>query len=47
MERVQRDSEFREELLRESLEAMLNGNPQVGEDMLRDLINATIITNSK
>ena len=42
MERAQRDREFREELLRESLEAMLNGNPQVGKDMLRDLINATI-----
>ena len=42
MARVQRDNEFREGLLTESVELMLNGEPEVGKEMIRDLINATI-----
>ncbi len=42
MARVQRDPEFREGLLTESIELMLNGEPGVGKEIIRDLINATI-----
>lgn len=42
MARAQRESAFREGLLTESVELMLNGEPDVGKEMIRDLINATI-----
>ena len=42
MARVQRDSEFREGLLTESIELMLNGESEIGKEIIRDLINATI-----
>ncbi len=42
MARVQREPEFREGLLTESIELMLNGEPEVGKEIIRDLINATI-----
>ena len=42
MARAQRDPEFREGLLTESVELMLNGEPDVGKEIIRDLINATI-----
>ena len=42
MARAQRDAEFREGLLTESIELMLNGEPEVGKEVIRDLINATI-----
>lgn len=40
--RAQRDGQFREGLLTESIELMLNGEPEVGKEIIRDLINATI-----
>lgn len=40
--RVQRDPEFRDSLLTESIELMLNGEPEVGKEIIRDLVNATI-----
>lgn len=42
MARARRDSGFREGLLTESIELMLNGELEVGKEMIRDLINATI-----
>lgn len=42
MARAEREPEFREGLLTESIELMLNGEPEVGKEMIRDLINATI-----
>ena len=42
MARVQRDPAFRRELLREGVEAMLNGDVQTGKTVLRDYINATV-----
>ena len=42
MARAQRDPEFREGLLTESVELLLNGEPEVGKEIIRDLINATI-----
>jgi hypothetical protein len=41
-DRVQRDSKFRKELLREGLEAMLSGEIAVAKTILRDYINATV-----
>lgn len=40
--RAIRDSEFRESLLRESIECMLAGDVDTGKSILRDYINATI-----
>jgi DNA-binding phage protein len=40
--RVQRDPAFRRELLREGVEAMLNGDVETGKTVLRNYINATI-----
>jgi DNA-binding phage protein len=41
-DRARRDSKFRKELLRESLEAMLSGEIAVAKTILRDYINATV-----
>ena len=40
--RVERDPKFRKQLLREGLEAMLNGDIASAKTILRDYINATI-----
>ncbi len=40
--RVQRDQAFRRALLREAVEAMLNGDVETGKSVLRDYINATV-----
>jgi DNA-binding phage protein len=40
--RVQRDSAFRRELLREGVESFLAGDVETGKTVLRDYINATI-----
>lgn len=40
--RAQRDAEFRAEMLKEALDAMIDGDLQVGKPLLRDYINATI-----
>ena len=40
--RANRDSEFREALLREALDCMLAGDLDTGKIVLRDYINATI-----
>ncbi len=42
MERVQRDAEFRQALLRDGINTMLAGEVEVGKAVLRDYINATI-----
>lgn len=42
MARAQRDAAFRRELLREAVEAMLNGDVETGKTVLRDYINATV-----
>ena len=41
-DRVERDPAFREELLREGIECLLNGDIDTGKAILRDYINATI-----
>ena len=40
--RAQEDPEFREALLKESIECMLAGDTNTGKAMLRDYINATV-----
>ena len=40
--RVQRDTAFREELLKEGVECLLSGDVDTGKAVLRDYINATI-----
>jgi hypothetical protein len=40
--RVERDSAFREELLKEGVECLLCGDVDTGKAVLRDYINATI-----
>lgn len=40
--RVERDSKFRKELLRESLESLLEGDLSTAKAILRDYINATV-----
>jgi DNA-binding phage protein len=40
--RMERDPEFREELLREAVECLLSGDVDTGKAVLRDYINATI-----
>ena len=41
-DRADRDSEFRNELLTEALEAIVCGDVEVAKAMLRDYINATV-----
>ena len=40
--RAQSDPAFRQALLRESVECMLNGDLQTGKSVLRDYVNATV-----
>lgn len=40
--RVERDPKFRKELLRESLESLLEGDIATAKTVLRDYINATV-----
>lgn len=40
--RALRDQEFREGILRESIECMLSGDIKTGKALLRDYINATL-----
>ena len=40
--RVQRDQAFRRALLRQAVEAMLQGDLESGKSMLRDYVNATV-----
>jgi len=40
--RALRDKEFREGILRESIECMLSGDIKTGKALLRDYINATV-----
>ena len=42
MARARRDPEFREGLLNEGIEALLNGEVDVGKALLREYINATV-----
>ena len=39
--RIQRDSGFRQELLKEGIECLLSGEVEVDKAVLRDFINAT------
>ena len=41
-DRVQHDTKFRKELLREGLETMLSGDIGLAKTILRDYINATV-----
>jgi hypothetical protein len=40
--RLERDSDFREALLREAIDVLLAGELEIGKAVLRDYINATI-----
>ncbi|WP_341327245.1 transcriptional regulator [Methylotuvimicrobium sp. KM2] len=40
--RIERDTEFRDALLREGIECLLSGDVDTGKAVLRDYINATI-----
>lgn len=40
--RAQRDGKFRQALLRESVECILNGDLETGKSVLRDYVNATL-----
>ena len=40
--RVKRDAAFREGLLSEAIESLLSGEVEVGKELLRDYINATV-----
>jgi hypothetical protein len=40
--RIQKDSAFRKELLREGIECLLSGDLETGKTILRDYINATV-----
>ena len=40
--RIERDPDFREELLKEGIECLLTGDLDTGKAILRDYINATI-----
>lgn len=40
--RVKRDAAFREGLLSEAIERLLSGEVEVGKELLRDYINATV-----
>lgn len=41
-DRAQRDPEFRRGLLEEALQAVLEGEPEVAEVLLRDYLSATV-----
>ena len=43
--RAQRDSAFLQALLRESVECILNGDLETGKSVLRDYVNATVVSN--
>lgn len=40
--RAQRDPDFRQALLRESVECIINGDLETGKAVLRDFVNATV-----
>jgi DNA-binding phage protein len=40
--RAQRDPAFRQSLLREAVESIINGDLETGKAMLRDYVNATV-----
>ncbi len=40
--RVERDPAFREELFKQGIECLLNGDVDTGKSILRDYINATV-----
>ncbi len=40
--RIQKDPDFRKELLREGIECLLSGDLETGKTILRDYINATM-----
>jgi hypothetical protein len=40
--RAQRDPAFRQELLREAVECIINGDLETGKAVLRDYVNATV-----
>ena len=40
--RAQRDQDFRQALLREAVEWILNGDLETGKSVLRDYVNATV-----
>ena len=40
--RIERDPDFREELLKEGVDCLLSGEVETGKAVLRDYINATI-----
>ena len=40
--RAQRDSDFRQALLREAVECIINGDLETGKAVLRDYVNATV-----
>jgi DNA-binding phage protein len=40
--RAQRDSDFRQSLLREAVESIINGDLKTGKSVLRDYVNATV-----
>jgi hypothetical protein len=40
--RAQRDSDFRQALLREAVESVINGDLATGKAVLRDYVNATV-----
>lgn len=42
MERMRSSQDFREAMLRNGIDALLNGELEVGKEVLRDYINATI-----
>lgn len=42
MERVQSDPEYADALLEQGIQAMLDGEVEVGKSIIRDYINATI-----
>jgi DNA-binding phage protein len=42
LERAQKDPAFRNGLLKEAINEFLSGNVEVGKDLMRDYINATI-----
>ena len=41
-DRAQREPEFRQELLREAVECIINGDLPTGKAVLRDYVNATV-----
>ncbi len=42
LERAQKDPEFRNGLLEQAINEFLSGNVEVGKELMRDYINATI-----